>query len=666
MDNKNAECVKVCIRIRPMNNKENQENEEEIVTCDSERGEIYLRNPEDQKKQMLFTFDNVFGKNSTQQSIFDTCGKSIVESLLSGFNCTIFAYGQTGTGKTYTMDGIEGRPDKLGIIPRSFSQIFSTIKNSPENVDYLVRASMYELYNEELIDSFNKSEKKEKLEIHEDPKSGFYVKNLSILNIKEEKELLELLSYGKSTRKVRATAMNDYSSRSHSIFTIIVESSEIDQSTGQTHFKIGKLNLVDLAGSEKQKQTKTSDDGLKEGININLSLTTLGNVINLLVKGSPHVPYRNSKLTKLLSDSLGGNSKTLMLANVGPAKSNYAESLQAIKYASRAKMIQNKPKINEDAKDALLRQKQDELRNLREQIERLAMGYPAITENGKLANGACGTKRETKGTPAETEKELCERLKRMESLKNEHKEISKEKEGLQRELENIQNKLRKEEVDRQSLVEKYNNMYKDIISKHDYDEELNQAMAELRKLKSDTTEKANFIETQKMLKKKKQEVDEIDSKSKKIQQQIATLNQTLSKMREEMSFFKQNKQELGMTLSKNIEELQQGIQNSKIMLKKQGFFLTFLISNGFQKLSCCTDDKTGESVRHVMPAYSIHQLRKPLSSIGYNIKFSYQNPYIKEISLKQKTFNYPSEASLYDDGFVKRKHRLRQFRYRGP
>lgn len=657
MDTKNAECVRVCIRVRPMNNRELQDSEEEIVTVDEKTGEIYLKCPDDPKKPYTFTFDNVFGKESNQQKIFETVAKPIVDSLLKGFNCTIFAYGQTGTGKTYTMDGIEGQPAKIGIIPRSFNQIFAAIRNAPGNVDYLVRASMYELYNEELIDSFSKSDKKEKLEIHEDPKSGFYVKGLSILNIKEEKELLELLTSGKSTRKVRATAMNDYSSRSHSIFTIIVESSETD-AEGNSHFKIGKLNLVDLAGSEKQKQTKTSDEGLKEGININLSLTTLGNVINLLVKGSPHIPYRNSKLTKLLSDSLGGNSKTLMLANVGPAKSNYAESLQALKYASRAKMIQNKPHINEDAKDALLRQKQEELKALREQIEKLTLGNVPIGDMTKMMslNSDGGGKSKRVNTDLQSEADIRARLSKLETLKNEEKEISKEKDDLQRQLETIQSKLRKEEGDRQSLVQKYNDMYKDIISKHDYEDDLNKAVDELRKLKADTSNKATYMQTQKLLKEKKQEVTEIDSKSKKVQEQILVLNQKIAKAREEMSFFKLNKQELGRSLTKTIEDLQTAIQNNKLTLKRQNFFLANLISSNFQKLCAVKDEPVVSADAVALRPYSVHELRKPLAAEDFNVKNSYQNPYIKEINVKQKVYQYPSEVALYEDGSISRKH----------
>jgi kinesin family protein 3/17 len=665
MDPKNAECVKVCLRVRPISTREVQDGDDEIVTVDSSRGEIHLRNPEDPKKPLVFTFDNVFGKDATQQGIFDTVAKPIIDSLLSGFNCTIFAYGQTGTGKTYTMDGIEGKPDKAGIIPRSFGQIFAAIRNAPATTDYLVRASMYELYNEELIDSFAKGDKREKLEIHEDPKSGFYVKNLTILNIKEEKELLELLTTGKSTRKVRATAMNDYSSRSHSIFTIVVESSETD-ADGQTHFRIGKLNLVDLAGSEKQKQTKTSDEGLKEGININLSLTTLGNVINLLVKGSPHIPYRNSKLTKLLSDSLGGNSKTLMFANVGPARSNYAESLQAIKYASRAKMIQNKPKVNEDAKDALLRQKQEELKALKEQIELMALG-----DSGKGVSGVPLSKGIAPGkggravpTDAQTAEAIKVQLGRFASLKNEEKERSKEKAELQRQLEAIQSKLRNQEADRQGLIQKYNDMYKDIISKHDYEVDLTQAADELKRLKSDTSDKTTYMQAQKLLKERKQEVDAIDTKSKKVQEQITALDQRLAQAREEMAFFKMNKAELGRNLTKTIEDLQQATQTNKVVLKRQNFFLAHLISGGFQRLMG-TGREEGQGAVLALRPYSIHELRKPLAAEDFDIKCSYQNPYIRDINLKQRVYQYPSEASLYDDGGLTRKYGLDEFRHGG-
>lgn len=262
----------------------------------------------------------------------------------------------------------------MGVIPRSFQQIFNTIRNAGEGVEHLVQVSMLELYNEQLRDSLcpNLNDKKG-LEIHEDPQKGFYVKGLSLFSVKDEQDLMNKLTKGKKSRKVRATEMNDYSSRSHSIFSIVIESCWKDENS-ESHYKKSKLNLVDLAGSEKQKHTKTTDEGLREAIKINLSLTNLGNVINKLVKGEKHIPYRNSKLTKLLQDSLGGNTKTLMIANIGPAASNFAETYQTLKYAHRAKSIQNKPIINEDPKDALLRKKQEELDILKAQIRQLCMG----------------------------------------------------------------------------------------------------------------------------------------------------------------------------------------------------------------------------------------------------------------------------------------------------
>jgi hypothetical protein len=198
-------------------------------------------------------------------------------------------------------------------------------------------------------------------------------------------ELEKLLFAGIKNRKVGETAMNKDSSRSHSIFTIYVETAE-DSGDGNSKFKVGKLNLVDLAGSERQSKTQATGDRLKEAQKINLSLSALGNVISALVDGkSSHVPYRDSKLTRLLQDSLGGNTKTIMIAALSPADYNYDETLSTLRYAARAKCIQNKPKINEDPKDTLLRQYEDEIKSLREMLEKMKNG---VQLDPRLANQA--------------------------------------------------------------------------------------------------------------------------------------------------------------------------------------------------------------------------------------------------------------------------------------
>ncbi len=254
------------------------------------------------------------------------------------------------------MEGKESPPELNGIIPRTFNHIFQSINAQGQNLQYLVRASFLELYNEEIRDLLSKGAKK--LDIREKPNQGVYVKDLSYFMIESPADLKKRLEQGSSNRHVGETAMNRDSSRSHSLFSVTIEVSEIVD--GESKIRVGKLNLVDLAGSERQSKTQAQGDRFKEAININQSLTTLGNVISALVDNkSGHVPYRDSKLTRLLQDSLGGNTKTVMIANLGPADYNFDETLSTLRYAHRAKQIKNAPHINEDPKDAMLRQFQE-------------------------------------------------------------------------------------------------------------------------------------------------------------------------------------------------------------------------------------------------------------------------------------------------------------------
>ena len=227
--------------------------------------------------------------------------------------------------------------------------------------------------------------------MHEKPDSGVYVKDLSYFAAKTDKEVREVMSIGMKNRSVGATAMNSQSSRSHSLFQITVERSEIG-ADGKQHIRVGKLNMVDLAGSERQSKTNAVGDRLKEATKINLSLSSLCHVISSLTDPkATHIPYRDSKLTRLLQDSLGGNTKTVMIANVGPADYNYEETMNTLRYASRAKNIQNKPRINEDPKDALLREYQEELVKLRAQMAALNNGEdPSEVMMGQLNSKVLG------------------------------------------------------------------------------------------------------------------------------------------------------------------------------------------------------------------------------------------------------------------------------------
>ncbi|KAM4541750.1 kinesin-like protein KIF3B [Odontesthes bonariensis] len=370
---RHCEAVKVVVRCRPFSRREQVTCNENILEIDDRLGQITIRNPKapPDEPMKVFTFDSVYGWNSKQSDIYDDAVRPLVESVLHGFNGTIFAYGQTGTGKTHTMQGVSNDPEGRGVIPNSFQHIFTQISRS-QNQKYLVRSSYLEIYQEEVRDLMCKDNNK-KLELKENPECGVYVKDLSSVVTKNATEIEHVMNIGNQSRSVGFTNMNERSSRSHAIFVITVECSETGPD-GEDHIRVGKLNMVDLAGSERQSKTGAKGKRLKEAAKINLSLSALGNVISALADGkSTHVPYRDSKLTRLLQDSLGGNAKTVMIATVGPSHKNFDESVATLRYASRAKKIKNKPRINEDPKDALLREFQEEIARLKAQLEERGM-----------------------------------------------------------------------------------------------------------------------------------------------------------------------------------------------------------------------------------------------------------------------------------------------------
>ncbi|XP_009994071.1 PREDICTED: kinesin-like protein KIF17 [Chaetura pelagica] len=261
------------------------------------------------------------------------------------------------------MQGIMEPSTQKGIIPRAFEHIFESVQCA-ENSKFLLRASYLEIYNEDIRDLLG-ADTKQKLELKEHPEKGVYVKGLSLHTVHNVAQCEQIMEMGWRNRAVGYTLMNKDSSRSHSIFTVNMEISTVDKQ-GQNHLRAAKLNLVDLAGSERQSKTGATSERLKEATKINLSLSALGNVISALVDGRcRHVPYRDSKLTRLLQDSLGGNTRTLMVACLSPADSSYSESLSTLRYAHRAKNIKNKPCVNEDPKDALLREYQEEIKKLK-------------------------------------------------------------------------------------------------------------------------------------------------------------------------------------------------------------------------------------------------------------------------------------------------------------
>ncbi|CAL7938713.1 unnamed protein product [Xylocopa violacea] len=358
------ESVKVAVRCRPMNAREMQQGCRNVVTIDSPSKCCTLECPAGGTGNgKVYQFDAAFGPEATTESVYENVGSVIVEAVLDGYNGTVFAYGQTGCGKSHTM---------RGFIERTLDHIFEATSTASAEMRYLALLSYLEIYNERLRDLLQDGTS-DLLTLKEDPNRGTYVAGgLREVTVKDAAECARLVEEGDRRRAAAATKMNAASSRSHAVLTLSLETLAINDENNKTEntVKRGRLHLVDLAGSERQARTGATGDRLKEAASINLSLSALGNVISALAAGhGRHVPYRDSKLTRLLRDSLGGNARTLMIACVSPSDVDAEETLSTLRYAARARCIKNKPVINEDPKDALLRQYQLELQRLKKMLE---------------------------------------------------------------------------------------------------------------------------------------------------------------------------------------------------------------------------------------------------------------------------------------------------------
>jgi len=468
--------VRVVVRCRPLNDKEKNVMKCTIaVKCDEARGSVTVQQSASRSSDppKVFTFDRVFGPESKQTDVYNDAARAIVEGVLEGYNGTIFAYGQTGTGKTFTMEGVRSEPNLRGIIPNSFAHIFGFISKLDGETKFLVRVSYLEIYNENVRDLLGKDQNAT-LEVKERPDVGVYVKDLSAYVVNNADDMDKTMSLGNKNRSVGATNMNAESSRSHAIFTIILERSEKGPD-GQQHLRMGKLHMVDLAGSERQAKTGATGDRLKEANKINLSLSTLGNVISALVDGkSTHIPYRNSKLTRLLQDSLGGNSKTVMIANMGPAGYNMDETISTLRYANRAKNIKNKAKINEDPKDALLRQFQSEIEKLKQQLQDGGGGGEDVSgseEEDEEYTDENGEKqvRKVKKKPArclspETVKKIKDQIDSERKALLEQKNLAEdEKSKVERELQKREKELNKTQDEQKKLQQKLKSVESKLI-----------------------------------------------------------------------------------------------------------------------------------------------------------------------------------------------------------
>ncbi|XP_072933102.1 uncharacterized protein Klp61F [Epargyreus clarus] len=371
--------IQVFVRLRPLNQRERDIKSLGVVEVVNGR-EVVVRQSQQTSHTKRFTFDRAFHPTAKQVEVYQEVVSPLIEEVLNGYNCTVFAYGQTGTGKTHTMVGESSSSETTwqndplaGIIPRALSQLFDELRIS--NTEYTVRVSYLELYNEELFDLLSSSEDNSKLRIYEDVtrKGSNIVNGLEEITVYNKTEVYKIMAQGQERKRVASTLMNAQSSRSHTVFTIVVHMKE-NSPEGEELVKIGKLNLVDLAGSENISKAGSDNpakrERARECVNINQSLLTLGRVITALVERHPHIPYRESKLTRILQESLGGRTKTSIIATISPGHKDLEETMSTLEYANRAKNIQNKPEVNQKmTKKAILKEYAEEIDRLKRDLQ---------------------------------------------------------------------------------------------------------------------------------------------------------------------------------------------------------------------------------------------------------------------------------------------------------
>ncbi|XP_076333156.1 kinesin-like protein KIF12 [Tachypleus tridentatus] len=376
--------INVVVRVRPLASHEVGKKDIQAVQFPGE-GQIMV---DDQinGQSRVYTFNVVFEPEASQEDVFEFSGlKRLVDMALDGFACTVLAYGQTGAGKTYTLTGPQkedaGASHEPGVINLAFSYLYEGIKQR-KSEDFVIHSSYLEIYNEHVLDLLNPSPKH--LPVRWSKDKGFYAENLFAVECEDEGDLQGVLEEGKKNRQVRSHNMNEHSSRSHTLLVLTLTAETRDPDDPHTFIRRqGKLSLVDLAGSEKTKKTNSKGETLVEANNINKSLLVLGNCISALAdprKRSGHIPYRDSCLTKLLAESLGGGGMALMIACVSPSRTNAPETISTLRYASRAKRIKTKPIVRMDPREQLIM-------SLKREVKLLRMENTYLRQQTNLVNG---------------------------------------------------------------------------------------------------------------------------------------------------------------------------------------------------------------------------------------------------------------------------------------
>lgn len=560
------EAVKVAVRLRPFSKNESKSGYKQIIRIDQPNASAYITNP--QGADVQFTYDFAFPEFCTQEEIYESTSAPIVDGVLQGINGTIFAYGQTGTGKTYTMDGDQTSKSKeRGIVPRAFEHIFDYMTANAESHKFSVTVTYIELYNEQIRDLLAKSDPQQPLSIHEDPNKGFYIKGVTSKAVTSFDEIVAVQQEGRIHRVTRATKMNEESSRSHSILTINIET--LTQIEGGQHVRSARLNLVDLAGSERVAKTGAEGQGFKEGVSINFALMILGNCISALTTpGHPHVPYRDSALTKLLRDSLGGNARTLMIATLGPADYNFSESMSTLRYAERAKKIENKPKVNMDPKDALLMQYQEELERLQAQVN--------------------GTATVNKGPTEEEIKAMEEKLEKQRQKLSEASHMAKEeREMLEKKLEERKKKLDKEKAKKSQFVDRLKELTKFLVNGSDelmaQTQKNDQNIAAIREKLKKREEYAKKM--QRDIEEKKKKKKEVMEQCKTAEEKVKVVSQKFTDTVNEYKNLKTKYKEVQNQIQEDREELARQIDSLNRQLEVYSLIIdNFIPQNEVERI----------------------------------------------------------------------------------
>ncbi|GMH36161.1 hypothetical protein BSKO_04029 [Bryopsis sp. KO-2023] len=520
--------VKVLIRVRPPSTNE-LALEDAIGSVTITSGQTIDLALEGKAEPCQFTFDNVYDESTTQIMVFEGAGVPLVENCLNGFNSTIFCYGQTGAGKTHTMIGELEDNDKMGLAPRVFARLFERIQEETEKNEtttFAVDCSFLEIHNETITDLLNPN--MTNMLIREGT-TGAYVDGLKAVKTVNGTDALELMKTGTQNRKVTETKANKQSSRSHMVYTCFVEKkSQTEQ--GLERKTYSRLNLVDLAGSERNRASKATSDTLKEACHINKSLSTLGRVIKELVQnqrsGHGHIPYRDSKLTYLLQDSLGGNAKTSIIANISPMSPNVQETLSTLQFVKRAKNIRQKCKVNEatNAGNEIL---QKEIRRLKHELENARMQQVQQVHSVEPMS--------TEETDSLKEK-LREEVMKMEDLQDRMEATQSSNRTLKEQAHRFQQKIQDLTDDKEALREDLNSLLEQC-------DEVSARCGDVDALK----EKASSSEMQAVL-------SELESEKEKAMQTELTNQENAARIEDLLSQISQKTQELN-----SYQEKQQSI-----------------------------------------------------------------------------------------------------------